>query len=102
VTRFTILNAFDSNPKGATLVTGFVNRNVMDPNKSSGEIAPQFVFGRALASRPVRCAAKTISAGLPKVIFIKPSAGATKLSCRDAFLIAWRPNGSNRHADPAA
>jgi len=42
------------------------------------------------------------SAGLPKVIFIKASTDATKLSCRDAFLIAWRPNGSNRHADPAA
>ena len=54
MSRFTILNSFDSNPKGATQVTGFVNRKTMDPNKSSGEIAPHSDSGE-LSGRDETC-----------------------------------------------
>jgi len=40
--------AFDLNPEGATLVTGFVNRNIMDPNTSSGEVASHSYSGELL------------------------------------------------------
>jgi hypothetical protein len=39
---------FDLNPEGATVVTGFVDRNVMDPNKSPSKVAPHSYSGELL------------------------------------------------------